>query len=446
MVANLLQAMKAHFLDIVIEYLNLGKVDRVRYLPHRVVKKLPAQVSKIWTFSLVDVEEGSVQGNLESLGYYVKVVLGRDLGGLIGELVLCSGDQLTLDRWRSILKLKDTEPGCDRFDWVLPILGLFHTKQTYYKMLAHSHWGGANEVSSISTAKLTLGRDKVDEKCSDLWAMKSLTDHMGDAHVLAILVEELKAGDWEFNHGNGDAEISDWDALKRECERDMDRVVRKISGIIDKLLLFKSVVTLRDSGKPRDFVRENSLLFLQHYLMVREYGEACVYGDIGRVKDLLDIWTLCFLGGKHYKYAIEMLEIQCGFQKEWTPELQEVVLQNWLVNPTGVAGHFLPVDEFQEECVRAIKHIHNPGGPERVGEYLRETLARLKCPFMNIRSAMDSVTGAVDYRGGHSRQDACADVMTLFKMYNNKSVFAHIMGRGGPEGQIRGALVKEASD
>ncbi|RPB26151.1 hypothetical protein L211DRAFT_847316 [Terfezia boudieri ATCC MYA-4762] len=397
------QEMKANIMDVVQNFMKdqggIKDLNRKKYLPHVTVKRLPIEATKISTFPLAEAEQMSVIGNKESLTIFLQKVMGLDFFDLSEELVLSSGDQLTMDRWRSLMKLTDTEPLSERFDFILPIPGLFHTKQTYMKMSASNHWGDSVlDASSITAAQAKLHREKIDKNCSDLWAMKSLTGHMLEGQILSLLAAEWK--------------VFTLEDLAERC-KDVDDTVKCINTIADKYLIYDAVLKLRKKAV-RDIVFENGLLSVRHGLWVHAFHESVAIGDIGRVKDLLDIWTPCFLGSHHYKYAIEMLEIQCGFKSEWTPGLQEIILRNWLVNPPGLANHFLPVDEFQEECVRMLKHIHNPGGSERVGEFMRETLARLLCVFMNIKRSIKEVTGGIDYRSGHTRSDSRADVKALF--------------------------------
>lgn len=49
-------------------------------------------------------------------------------------------------------------------------------------------------------------------------------------------------------------------------------------------------------------------------------------------------------------------------RREWSPELKEIVARNWIVKLVGRRGHLITVDELQEEGVRNMKILHNPGG------------------------------------------------------------------------------------
>lgn len=406
-------------LDIVVNIMKdrggINQLNHARDLPHVVVKRLPVVCSKISTFPLVNCEQMSIVGNKESLARFTRQVMGLRFYNLSEELRICSGDQLTMDRWRSIMILTDTEPLSECFDWNLPIPGLFHTKQTYMKMFTSNHGGETVEdVSSITGAQWKLRREKIDKGCSDLCAMKSLMGHILMAQVLGVLAAEWK--------------VNTLDELAEKCQNG-NQVVECINKVAEEYLVYNAVANLREKSV-RDIVFENGLLSLRHNLWVHSFHQGVAEGDIGKVKDLLDIWPPCFLRSKHYKYTIEMLEIQCGFKAEWSMELQEVVLRNWLVNPPGLANHFLPVDEFQEKCVRMLKEIHNSGGAERTGEFLRETVARLLCVFRNITKSVRVAMGGTDYRSGHTRSDGKADVKALFDMYMDKALYTKIRNRG----------------
>lgn len=63
--------------------------------------------------------------------------------------MLVSGDQLTMDRYRSLKALHDTDILGEQFNWILLIMGLFHLMMNYLKMFLKNHLGHASDPSSL---------------------------------------------------------------------------------------------------------------------------------------------------------------------------------------------------------------------------------------------------------------------------------------------------------
>ncbi|KAF8239055.1 hypothetical protein L208DRAFT_1085438, partial [Tricholoma matsutake] len=72
-------------------------------------------------------------------------------------------------------------------------------------------------------------------------------------------------------------------------------------------------------------------------------------GDIGSVWECMKMMLFTFTGSSHNKYASYLLEMFCNLELESDPELRTLVFENWLVNPSGLAGHWVPGDLYQEQ-------------------------------------------------------------------------------------------------
>jgi hypothetical protein len=118
------------------------------------------------------------------------------------------------------------------------------------------------------------------------------------------------------------------------------------------------------SGESRaDMVYENAILFMRDCLITREFNNAVKSGDSGRILIILKIWALSFRGSGRTKYAHEMLHVIHNFTHVWPKEIRfvssrrmakthfksrHIVLNNWLVNPTGKENSWVEVDLMQE--------------------------------------------------------------------------------------------------
>ncbi|KAF8949762.1 hypothetical protein BDZ97DRAFT_1772135, partial [Flammula alnicola] len=87
-------------------------------------------------------------------------------------------------------------------------------------------------------------------------------------------------------------------------------------------------------GHEGDMVFENAILFLRDTLLSREFTDAVKAGDSGRVVLVLKTWALSFRG---------------------SGRTNNIVFNNWLINPTGNRNSWIEVDLMQEHMNFWIK-------------------------------------------------------------------------------------------
>ncbi|KAF9568626.1 hypothetical protein CPC08DRAFT_624950 [Agrocybe pediades] len=119
-----------------------------------------------------------------------------------------------------------------------------------------------------------------------------------------------------------------------------------------------------------DMIFENAILFLRDALISREFTDAVKAGDSGRVVLILKIWALGFRGNGRTKYAHEMLHIIHHLTNILTPEIRTIILNNWLVNPTGNPNSWVEVDLLQEHLNYWIKTFYKAHGSNASWEWL----------------------------------------------------------------------------
>ncbi len=124
--------------------------------------------------------------------------------------------------------------------------------------------------------------------------------------------------------------------------------------------------TSRDPWTEGDTIYENVLLFMHDALHIREFTDAIKVGDSGRIVIMLKRLALLYRRTGQTKYAHEMLHLIHNVTHIWPKPLRyerslttfnfitneifasTIILNNWLVNPTGRANSFLQVDLLQE--------------------------------------------------------------------------------------------------
>lgn len=84
------------------------------------------------------------------------------------------------------------------------------------------------------------------------------------------------------------------------------------------------------------------------FLTVRH---AVKHGDIGLLRRVVDLLIVVFFGASQSNYGQEMLYYRWHLSSDNTPELQRAILSSGLVNWSGRAGSFKPID-------LAVKHLN----------------------------------------------------------------------------------------
>ncbi|KAI0086095.1 hypothetical protein BDY19DRAFT_379635 [Irpex rosettiformis] len=149
------------------------------------------------------------------------------------------------------------------------------------------------------------------------------------------------------------AAVTTYDGLKGHAEVIYDRFVK--SNTTDDLrhgtLCIKDIdgkPTLVYDDKDRDVVFENALLFNRDALIMREFNDAIKAGDSGRILISLKILAAFYRGSGRTEYAYETLVTLHNTTHIWPAPLRRIILNNWLVNTTGRANGFIPLDLLQE--------------------------------------------------------------------------------------------------
>jgi hypothetical protein len=375
-------------------------------------------------------DQSTTDGNGQSLNHAATVECGYSKSELEEILILVSGDQLTMDRIRSLRYLKQSDTWGNRFNWPLPLLGLFHLAMNYLKMFLKNHIGDASDISSVAGCNALLRRERISDQLPDFWSALDLIDDCLDAYILSLFMEEAKVRTIEdletFLVADAEGEHPTWPDLVIKCS---------------DLLKFNAVWKLRTGSQEddRDIIRENSLLFIRHALAFRDFWLASKEGDIGRCIHRMDTWTCQFIGAGQHRYAHELMEIKCGFMAEYHPGLKDLIQRNWLVNMHGKPGKSMPVDMQQENMVLHLKELINPESSHNLEEFHRKTLAPLTMTLLEFKREMREDITDRKWGGHHTGRDTSIDVRHLLGRLCRQSVFRHSPGRGLGDDTVKAA-------
>jgi hypothetical protein len=152
---------------------------------------IPPTCSDIRTLATMQIDESSIEGNLEVLRAVAEEQFGLTLEQLNDRVIPVSGDQLTVVRITSAQQLRVRDVKEYRMEWAQTVPGLLHTRMAMIHMIYLAHMGrpdGRDPASLWKFVKM-LGRTEITAKCPNLNAAHDLLTQASEAHVLAALVE-----------------------------------------------------------------------------------------------------------------------------------------------------------------------------------------------------------------------------------------------------------------
>ncbi|KAH8992239.1 hypothetical protein EDB92DRAFT_1797358, partial [Lactarius akahatsu] len=260
-------------------------------------------------------------------------------------LKLVAGDQLSIARLRAILAARaGNKCSASSLRWALFIPGLFHCKIAATNGFLQTHFGHPNrdlkDPASLSSHNTLL-------QCKPI-ILSSLPPFRTCRDLIFSLESFSNRLTWTMLCGHAEAVVDTFtdgrtvDNL-RCSRRQEDEAQSEALGGQER------------GGLGGDMIFENAVLFLHDGLILREFSDAIKSGDSGHVLLVLKLWAFGFRGSGHSKYAYEVLHLLHNITHVWPEPVMRIVLNNWLVNPTGKANLFVELDLMQEHLNYWIK-------------------------------------------------------------------------------------------
>ncbi|KAJ7868794.1 hypothetical protein B0H14DRAFT_3084033 [Mycena olivaceomarginata] len=281
-----------------------------------------------------NIDESTIIGNAEVADAIYTELQVKGLSHWNWIVKILCGDQLSIARLRSLLDIRaGHEGGYSGFGWGMWMPGLLHGKIVDMHGFFVTHWGvphrGTRNPGSLFFHNTVLHHSPIlltslppFRVCHDL-VFVSLY-----ARVLHCLL--LVSGK----------------TLLAECA--------------DSITSFCSI------GR----IFENASLLFRDALISREFTDSIKAGDSGRVVLVLKVLALSFRGNGRSKYAYEMMHLIHNLTHVWPKPIRNIVLNNWLVNPTGKLFSWVEVDLMQEHMNFWIKTIYQAHGSAASWEWL----------------------------------------------------------------------------
>ncbi|KAG9091511.1 hypothetical protein FS749_016478 [Ceratobasidium sp. UAMH 11750] len=160
-----------------------------------------------------------------------------------------------------------------------------------------------------------------------------------------------------------------------------------------------------------------AILLLRDSFWYFEVATAVAEGDIGRVMEVIKILRIAFWGGGATNYGNELLEMACNHFYEYPADLLKAVLNNYLVNPSGLPGHFHELDLLQEHHNLAIKTVFNSKNSDFDSTFMKDSVALNIIGLAGLRDSLLYLLGLNRTPRGKTRSEYEADINVLAQHY-----------------------------
>ncbi|GLB34361.1 hypothetical protein LshimejAT787_0112450 [Lyophyllum shimeji] len=372
-----------------------------------------------------NIDESTIVGNAEVDEAIIEELQLRKSNPAFPDTVrFMGGDQLSLARLRALENIRaGHEAGHAGFFWGAWMPGLFHAKIADMHGMLVTHWGKPVERNPASLAFHNTRLDRLPITLTSLPPFRTCRDLVFISLYARILHCLLLVSGCATLEEYTTRTMS-WDDFQADALQIYERFAS--TSVVDELRHQRA----QCKSKPvntGDMVFENAVLFMRDALISREYADAIKAGDSGWVLLVLKIWALSFRGSGRTKYAYEMLHIIHNLTHVWPKPIREIILNNWLLNPTGKPNSFVEMDLVQEHLNFWIKSYYKAYGSNASWEWL-ELVAPCVTALRHLANGLNDLFGD-DQGTRHAPPDLTEDIETLMESLVEYRVYQIIPGR-----------------
>ncbi|KAG9086684.1 hypothetical protein FS749_003452 [Ceratobasidium sp. UAMH 11750] len=415
------------------------------------------------------IDEATAAGVSDILHDLVSTQMGMQPSWFERLLIMICGDQLTVDRLRKVIRYRATEDSTyESRSWALPIIQIWHMKLAYLHSIFKVHWFPkiSSGLLGLRQAVDALGRminpDRGDfYPCHD--AVKVVFEGMVLTAAYVDLREKAGLDSGPTDHMLGElGKLFAPDGLYHDCSLDqLEQCAARIyaqymttdayrrtlgaepddessSADLEAMALGElecyeaqpdytpNPVHLPTSA---DQLLGNFTRFMRDTFWYLELASAVPEGDMGRVFEVIKLLRFSFWGSGASNYGNELLELAASFLCEYPDPLQRAILNNYLVNPSGLPGRWQECDFFQEHSNNAIKNVFNSKNSEWDSRFLRDAVSVNIGGLARLHDTMLEFLGLGKAGRGRARPDLTADINVLASCYLREQVFRLSPGR-----------------
>ena len=260
----------------------------------------------------VHIEEVSYEGNIKVIAEWLRQLhfntadLKKRLA--LEQFVIWVGDQLTVSRIRGIKTFRNHELNSyDRMDFIKETFGWFHAQIAFEHSLHSQHYGTRAGCGLVHAFEL-LQRKGLQTPS----VQGTFHHHMQEGlyHVAFARFRDL----W--------CTVADTDSISLLHDLTPEDLLALATKIVMKYASSAGLMELKEKpDQERDDVLNQAVIWNKDILDYLILDDALRTGDIACVKDLLPRILFRFVGGRNSKYAIEILELLQGLNREWPDDV-----------------------------------------------------------------------------------------------------------------------------
>jgi hypothetical protein len=135
-----------------------------------------------------------------------------------------------------------------------------------------------------------------------------------------------------------------------------------------------------------------------------------------------------FAGSSHQNYANYLLEFICNFEYEIPPPLKDVLFSSYLVNLSGLPGHFIERDLMQEHCNHLLQEMVDKASAFE-DKHVRDTISLNIHALLSIKENLESGVGLKRRSSHHKAPHLRAEYDTLLRKYRTQELHSFRSGR-----------------
>ncbi|KAI0073145.1 hypothetical protein K474DRAFT_1603842, partial [Panus rudis PR-1116 ss-1] len=387
-------------------------VERVRPLRE---EDIPLHKTDIYPLPAMDIDESSTTGNADVVDQiFEEVGYNTDSEEFHQFLKIIWGDQLSVKNLRSVTATRvghDSAANALLDNIYAP--GLFHYSISSTSCILETHYGDPHlytaNPGSLCNHNNRIGRKPI--------ILSSLPPYRTCRDLIFVSLYARIFHCLELVTGKSLDEYAS-NVTFTQLKEDVKTLLASYANTQDS----DTFPALFTTG---DMVFENAVLFLRDALILRAFIDAIKSGASGCIVLALKQLALMYRGSSHSKYAYEVMHLIHNMTSVWPEPLWKIILQNWLVNPTGKPNAWVPVDLMQEHMNYWIKVSSNA---------TMEWLQMISPCIDTLRKLATQMNQELGSRQGtkHTTPDIWRDISELMKSLHEHSVYCLEIGRTIP--------------
>jgi hypothetical protein len=289
-----------------------GQNNHDLFKPPTPVQQLADQMVCQYMLNTVHIEEASYEGNDRVLKewWHQLGVASPEKKKELGEdnLIVWAGDQLTVSRIRGLHRFRAEDLNSyDRLAFLKEVPGWFHAQIAIEHSL-HSQYYGTQAGFGLIHAFHLLERKGLHAPS----VQGTFHHHLKEAllHITEARFRDI----WLV--------VGKVQKLEDLRDRTPQELYTLATSIVDNYASTAALRKIEDKKSRKDELLYQSTQMARDLLDYIHLDDAIGSGDVGSIQDMIPRLLFRFAGGKNKNYAIEMLELLQGLQREWPDDLK----------------------------------------------------------------------------------------------------------------------------